>query len=244
MKGTVMIVYYLRCAFNKRRNDKYAPLYSSDTDLLIDLVYWQHFGSPIDPIQHRVINPSRKNWTKRYGDVWPKPGLEVEYGGQKTLKRSDATMLNSNFMVYTLRAIELLGDYLDPAKGEFLPVVCSERNDLLIYRCLNCLDAIDEEKLEVIPGIVPPDPDTPKDFKENVDFKYYHFRADVIGETPMFIVPCHYSLYTFVTDRFVERVRKLKLKGFGFQPLWSSELGPLCDDCKNPLCPEGKDINL
>lgn len=47
----------------------------------------------------------------------------------------------------------------------------------------------------------------------------------------------------YVTDRFVERVREKKLKGFGFRKLWSSELG--CVHSKY-ICgpfPEGEDID-
>jgi hypothetical protein len=237
-----MIVYEIRSAFNKEGNDKYAPLYPKDTDLALDLARWCHFGTTKRDSTRKFINPTRECWIKPYGEVWPKPGLEIEYEGKK--KRGDCNRVGFTFLAYTHQAVELLGDYLDSTKGEFLPVVCSERDDLLIYRCMNLLDAIDEEKLEIIPSGLPPDPNARKNFKEHVDFEYFYFRENIIGDTSMFIVPSHLSTNTFVTDKFVQRVKNLKLKGFGFQPLWSSELGHLCDHCHNPLCPEGADINL
>jgi hypothetical protein len=232
-----MIVYQLRTAYDKNGDSKYAWFGVKDASLVLHLQEWQFFGTwEIDPVKHCIVNPTNECWTKPYGNIWPNPGLELEYQSKK--KRGDFEDAGG-FLIFTKRCIELLDDYIDPQKGEFLPVVCSERDDLIIYRPLNCLDAIDEEKIGIQQNNFPP-----QKFKERVNFEYYYFRENVIDDTPMFIVPSHLSTNTFVTDKFLQRVKNLKLKGFGFQPLWSSELGPLCDHCHNPLCPEGADINL
>ncbi len=98
---------------------------------------------------------------------------------------------------------------------------------------MTCLDALDKDKAVVKYY------DNKKKEPYNVDWHY--FLEDKIGDVSIFLLRESEKIY--VTDRFVERVREKKLKGFGFRKLWSSELG--CVHSKY-ICgpfPEGEDID-
>ena len=219
-----MIIYEIQSAYDKRGDWKHAPMNAVDAGHEVDLSRWRHHG----PNFHGPF--TRENWTKPYGDVWPKDGLPAEYYTKK--KRVDCTQIG-RFDVFSNRAIELLGDYLDKNTGEFLPVKNSERDDLWVYRCMNCIDAIDREKSVR----KKPQYSNDKDGWDSMDDEHgilqkvpierYVFREELIGDSVMFVLPCHHSTGTFVTDKFIERFKEKKLKGLGFLPCWSSERGAL-----------------
>jgi hypothetical protein len=220
-----MIVYKVHPAYNKHRDSKYAPLYACDVEQALYLDRWRFLG----PDFHGPF--TRENWTKPYGNVWHVKGLPLRYEGKKRRADCDYT---SGFLVCSQHAIDLLGDYLDVKHGEFLPVLCDERSDLQIFRCMNCLDALDREKSQPYQSdnIDFPGWDTVDEtgILKKVQIDKLAFIDTVIDGNTMFLLPCHWDIGTFVTDQFVRRFQETKLRGLGFRPVWSSERGPLCEN--------------
>jgi hypothetical protein len=110
--------------------------------------------------------------------------------------------------------MEALRDVFE-AHGELLPLATDDGVELWICNVLGVIDAHDVERSDLrdigIPGLY--------SIYEHV------FRPEVIGDREIFRSSAGLRKVYF-TDRFVERVKKLKLKGTEFVPLWSSE-GPL-----------------
>ncbi|MGL6195410.1 MAG: imm11 family protein [Thermoguttaceae bacterium] len=231
----LMIVYKIHPAQVKGRN-KYAPLYPKDTDLSVKLDRWPHLGP------NPFFGPfTRENWTKSFGNVWPKGGLEVEYDGNK--KRADSSYLYLG-PVFSSKAIEILSDYLDTKTGEFLPLRCKERNDLLLYRCMNCIDALDRKNSTQRGEIKNWDKLDEFGILDNVQIDRIALKEKMLEGITMFVLPCHLSTSTFVTDKFVDFFRNKKLKGLGFRPVWSSLRGPLCDIGGNRFYDDFEDVNI
>ena len=163
---------------------------------------------------------------KRY---WP-DDFEVE-SVYKNKKKADLAYANP-FLILSSSGADALRDLLEP-NGEFLPVYYKEDSDFVLFHPMTCLDALDKDKAVVKYY------DNKKTEPYNVDWHY--FLEDKIGDVSIFLLRESEKIY--VTDRFVERVREKKLKGFGFRKLWSSELG--CVHSKY-ICgpfPEGEDID-
>jgi hypothetical protein len=109
---------------------------------------------------------------------------------------------------------EALRDMLE-TYGEILPLATDDGVELWVHNILGVLDAHDLERSNIRHS----DPTDAAVIYEHV------FVPSVIGEAEMFRTSVN-PRRVYFTDRFVERVKKLKLKGTDFVPLWSSE-GPL-----------------
>ncbi len=108
-------------------------------------------------------------------------------------------------------AVEALQDIIE-AHGELLPLATNDGVELYVFNPRFVLDAIDRERstLEYVPE------------STTIWVKEYVFIESVIRGIDIFHDTFGYNL-TYFSDRFVERVKKAKLKGTEFIKLWSSE---------------------
>lgn len=141
---------------------------------------------------------------------------------EPVLVRSDRVSRRTGFKVADLpfsysalylrpSAIAVLQDVLD-AHGELLPLATVDGSEMYVFNPRFVLDAIDQERstVEITPG------------NTAVRIQKYVFKKSAIGDLEIFHDPFSYSL-TYFTDRFVQRIKKAKLKGTDFIKLWSSE---------------------
>lgn len=110
--------------------------------------------------------------------------------------------------------MEALRDVFE-AHGELLPLATDDGVELWVLNVLGVIDAHDLERSHIRYGHLTGDQ----------IIEEHAFLPDVIGDREIFRSSAGYRKVYF-TDRFVARVKKLKLKGTEFVPLWSSE-GPL-----------------
>lgn len=99
--------------------------------------------------------------------------------------------------------------------GEFLNVQCKEIDALKAYNPLKCLDVLNKDNCEFCSVEV-----------EGLEHSIKVLGFDFIEEritAPIFRINEDSGL--FVTDEFVELVRRNNLKGFGFRRLWNSKEG-------------------
>jgi len=172
-----------------------------------------------------------QNPGKSAKSYWP-DDFEVEYV-YKNKKKGDLAN-DSPYLILSRRGVDELLDLLEP-NGEFLPVHCEEDSDVVLFHPTTCLDALDKEK-----AVVRYFDEENKQRPFRVEWHY--FIDEKLGDVPIFVLQESPSVY--VTNRFVERVRERKLKGFGFRKLWSSELG--CIHSKylcGPYPDKDEDIN-
>ena len=108
-------------------------------------------------------------------------------------------------------AVDALHDILD-AQGEVLPLATTDGVDLFVFNLRFMIDAIDKER-----SIYESVPET-----SLIWVRTYVFREEMIRDIDIFRVPFG-QRRIYVSDRFVERVKKAKLKGTEFIQLWSSE---------------------
>jgi hypothetical protein len=108
-------------------------------------------------------------------------------------------------------AMEALRDVLD-AYGEVLPLATDDGVELFVHNVCVVLDALDKERTEFHPV-----PET-----TIVWVQKPVFIESAIGDVEMFRVP-EDPLRVYYTERFVQRVKTLKLKGTDFTPVWSSD---------------------
>jgi hypothetical protein len=114
-------------------------------------------------------------------------------------------------LVMRPRAVEALQDILE-THGEVLPLATTDGVELYVFNPRFVLDALDMKRSELEYA----SPTSPFGVCK------YVFIEKVIRDVAIFRLPQAY-LHTFFTDRFVERVKKAKLKGTEFIKLWSSD---------------------
>ncbi len=108
--------------------------------------------------------------------------------------------------------LDALRDVL-AAHGEILPLAADDGMEMWVHNVLGVLDAHDLERSHI----------SRSEASDHSAVIYEHaFIPSVIGDAEMFRTPVDPERVYF-TDRFVERVKKLKLKGTDFIKLWSSE---------------------
>jgi hypothetical protein len=154
----------------------------------------------------RLYGPSRK-------DSW-KPILVQSH---RVSRRTGFKVADLPFTYSALylrpSAIAILQDVLD-AHGELLPLATVDGSEMYVFNPRFVIDAIDRERstLEYVPE------------STAVWVRKYVFKASAIGDLEIFHDTFSYNM-TYFTDRFVERVKKAKLKGTDFIKLWSSDEG-------------------
>ncbi|HRI71757.1 MAG TPA: hypothetical protein PK156_46310 [Polyangium sp.] len=108
-------------------------------------------------------------------------------------------------------AVEALQDILE-AHGEVLPLATNDGVELYVFNPRFVVDALDMERSEI------------ERIPESTRFliRKFVFIHELIRDIDIFRLPYSYRKPNF-SDRFVERVKKAKLKGTEFIKLWSSE---------------------
>lgn len=114
-------------------------------------------------------------------------------------------------LVLRPHAVEALQDVLE-AHGEVLPLATNDGVELYVFNPRFVLDALDMERSEL--EYASP--------TSRFGVRKYVFIESVVRDVDIFRLPQAY-LTTYFSDRFVERVKKAKLKGTDFIKLWSSE---------------------
>jgi len=132
---------------------------------------------------------------------------------RQACRPADLAFWGSN-LIMRRSGMEALRDVFE-RHGELLPLATDDDVELWVCNVLGVLDAHDLQRSNIrrceITGAA--------------IIEEHAFLPSVIGDAEMFRTSVH-PRYVYLTDRFVERVKKLKLKGTEFVPLWSSE-GPL-----------------
>ncbi len=119
-----------------------------------------------------------------------------------------------NSLIMRRSALDALRDIVD-AYGEVLPLQTDDDVELFILNIRVVIDALDVERSEIETF-----PNT-----DIVAVQEHVFIESALQGMEMFRVPLvPHNIY--FTDRFVERVKKLKLKGTDFIKLWSSDEQP------------------
>jgi len=129
----------------------------------------------------------------------------------RRLRRSDTPGLSTHIPVFNSKAVEILGDLLKP-NGELLPITCDGER-LYVFNVTRVVDALDEASSEV------------ERFGSGriMDVVKFSFFQERLQGVTVFKVPQLVLMDVFVTDPFVERVEAVKLKGFKFRLVWSSD---------------------
>lgn len=161
-------------------------------------------GYDDDQALFRLYGPSQQHHWKPIGVKRVRP---TRRGG---CKEADLPFQGSA-LILRANAVEALQDVLD-AHGEVLPLATNDGVELFVFNPRFVIDAIDRERstLEYVPG------------STAIWVNKYVFNMSVIGDLEIFHDPFGYNK-TYFTDRFVQRVKKAKLKGTDFVKLWSSE---------------------
>jgi hypothetical protein len=114
-------------------------------------------------------------------------------------------------LVLRPHAVEALQDILD-AHGEVLPLATNDGVELYVFNPRFVLDALNVERSEI----------ERRPESSWFAIRKFVFIEEVIHDVAIFRMPYSYR-QPYFTDRFVERVKKAKLKGTEFIKLWSSE---------------------
>ncbi|MGH2662091.1 MAG: imm11 family protein [Actinomycetota bacterium] len=144
--------------------------------------------------------------------TWTPPRVEVlaeEDGAARP--PGDFPSLGGYAPVFSRRATDAVEDLLEDA-GELLPLD-SPDGTYLVFNVTRVLDALDEDRSDV------------RRFKSTgriMNIDRYQLIPERIGDAPIFKLSQIPRMYTFVTDRFVHRVRDAGLAGFLFdRKVWS-----------------------
>lgn len=123
---------------------------------------------------------------------------------------SDFPWLGSHALVLRQSAVEALGDILN-AHCEVLPLLTDDGVELFVLNT-RVIDALDEHSSSLLrfPGS-----------NRIMRIKKPEFVASAIEGADVFRLP-HRASSTYVSERFVERVKAARLRGLIFNKVWSS----------------------
>lgn len=161
-------------------------------------------GYDDDEVLRNLCGPSRQhNWTP----ILVQRDRPTKRGA---CKEADIPYDHS-VLILRPGAVEALQDVLD-AHGEVLPLATNDGVELYVFNPRFVLDALDTERSEI------------ERLPATTDFWIgkFVFIEKVIRDIDIFRLPYSYRKPYF-SDRFVERVKKAKLKGTDFIKLWSSD---------------------
>ncbi len=108
-------------------------------------------------------------------------------------------------------AVDALQDILD-ANGELLPMATEDGIELYVFNTLHNIDALDRQRSVIEPYVVVP----------GEKIRKHVFIEDKIRGIDIFRMPIGPGM-NYYSERFVQRVKKAKLKGTEFIKLWSSD---------------------
>lgn len=165
-------------------------------------------GYDDDDVLRKLWGPSRKHDWKPILVQSDLPGLRY-----KKAKVADIPYAH-DVLILRPSAISALQDILD-AHGELLPLASHDGTELFAFNPRFVIDAIDKERsiYEQIPGT------------SIIAMRKYVFVESMIRDIDIFYVEFGPGQCVF-SDRFVDRVKKAKLKGTEFIKLWSSHETP------------------
>lgn len=162
-------------------------------------------GYDDDEVLRNLCGPSRKHtWTP----VLVQRDCPTKRGG---CKEADIPYDHS-VLILRPHAVEALQDVLE-AHGEVLPLATNDGVELYVFNPRFVIDALDMERSEI---------ERTSESKTNFGIRKFVFIEKRIGDLEIFRMPYSYR-QPYFTNRFVERVKKAKLKGTEFTKLWSSE---------------------
>jgi hypothetical protein len=173
---------------------------SADANNFQNLVFPNESGSEI--VYHFDGRPLLTSWKKWVLDILYDDDMN------RKLPPSDFPSFAPHIPVFSTRAFKLLSDFLVPF-GEFLPVDCND-DEYFIYNVTKIVDALDEEKSTI------------KRFKSSgriMEITNYEFESILLKNVPIFKIPQTSLMDVFVTESFVEQIRKHELIGFSFIPI-------------------------
>ena len=148
-------------------------------------------------ILYRFNGKPIDNWTN----------IEVVIEGKKKLKKGDFLDLSTHIPVFNKNAISCMREILSPY-GQILPLNC-RGGDFFAYNVTTVIDGLNEEKSEIIRF--------PSGKIMNIT-KYIVNRDKLSGQC-IFKIKQAELMDVFVTQDFVEIVKKYKLSGFDFHPI-------------------------
>lgn len=127
------------------------------------------------------------------------------------LPPSDFPGFRSAAPIFSLRAVEALGDLLQP-NGELLPLICPD-GDYFVFNVTAMPDILDEDRSEI------------RRFRSGriLDITGYQFRGSSVGSHVIFRLPQLPTGRVYVTDEFVQRVAASGLTGFEFPSVWTDQ---------------------
>ncbi|MCW8880585.1 MAG: hypothetical protein OQJ89_11760 [Kangiellaceae bacterium] len=151
----------------------------------------------------RLWNPTRLT------DCWVPPKVAGE-----VKPYNDFPGLDLLYPAFSKRAVTVLKDLLEP-NGEILPLD-SDKGEYFFYNITSIQDALDLEHSKCDFWCDPP--------TTAVDIDYFAFDKQRLKNLPIFRI-IEKSIFTIVSDEFVNRVKENKLNGFVFRKIWPLEKG-------------------
>ncbi|MBK8255727.1 MAG: hypothetical protein IPK82_24055 [Polyangiaceae bacterium] len=124
-------------------------------------------------------------------------------------KASDFPWIGSDALIMRRAAVDALHDFLE-ANGEVLPLTTTDGIELFVLNAqvIDCLD-LPNSSVMFVPGT-----------SRIMHIKKAVFIASAIGSADIFRLP-HRGSVTYVSERFVERVKSSGLVGLAFKMVWS-----------------------
>jgi hypothetical protein len=138
--------------------------------------------------------------------------IQDEAIGKAGRKKADLPWFLSNALVLRDDAIDALGPVLEPY-GELLPLDLRGAR-LAAFHATNLIDALDEEYSEIVRF----------DSGRVMSIEKYSFKAGVIRQSEVFVIPQYVSSAIYLTDSIVNEIESLGLSGTAFRYL--ADVGP------------------
>jgi hypothetical protein len=148
--------------------------------------------------------------TPRKG-TWHSPPMHlIREDEGKRLAESDSPWLGSHALIFRRQTLGELESLL-LSYGELLPIACSEP-DLVIFNATRVLDALDERASDILR------------FSDGriMRITRYAFCPDIVAGVDIFKIPNFRVSPTYVSERFVKRVKAAGLRGLVFYKVWSA----------------------
>jgi hypothetical protein len=127
----------------------------------------------------------------------------------KVLRESGSPWLGSHALVFRRQALGELEPLL-LSHGELLPLDCVEP-DLVVFNATRVVDALDEPASDILRfanGRI-------------MRITRHAFRAEAVLDVDIFKLPTLRVSPTYVSDRFVDRLKSVGLQGLVFNKVWS-----------------------
>ncbi|MBX3595644.1 DUF1629 domain-containing protein [Sphingomonas sp.] len=165
---------------------------------------------------YEIVNPCNEEDYEKFLFMGDKPWGAVPVrltraDWRQTALRSDFPCIGMGALIMRQESANALADILK-GNGECLPLLLEDGSTLSVFKA-QVIDALDREAsdLDLIPG-------TDRIMLINRPV----FFADKVRGVDVFRLP-HRASATYVSQRIVDRVKELGLKGIAFEKVWSAE---------------------